>query len=173
MAKKGPMAYELALHMHVRVHNVFHESLLKKYVYETKHVINWSLLHVDPEGEFTAERLQISDKREVQLQKCTVVQLKVQWKHFEVDEATWENEATMRKAYLAFFLDIIHSPQNTRDDVVLSGEGCKIPNFGPTIYRHEHIDQDDYIDDLFYILGVSQLLMIYMYVYVGCVWRRP
>ena len=44
LAKKGPMAYELALLAHVRVHNVFHASLLKKYVYDTKHVVYWSLL---------------------------------------------------------------------------------------------------------------------------------
>ena len=26
---------------------------------------------------------------------------------------------------------------------------CNIPKFGPTIYRHEPIDNDDYIDVLF------------------------
>ena len=56
---------------------------------------------------------------------------------------------------------------------------CNIPNFGPNIYRHVPIDYDNYLDvlflywvedpttyehdDLFYILGVSQLLMIYIY----------
>ena len=44
LAKKGPVAYELALPVHVRVHNVFHASLLKKYVYDIEHVIDWSLL---------------------------------------------------------------------------------------------------------------------------------
>ena len=44
LAKKGPVAYELALSSHIKVHNVFHAYLLKKYVYETKHVIEWSLL---------------------------------------------------------------------------------------------------------------------------------
>ena len=42
LAKKGPMAYEIALLVHVRVHNVLYASLLKKYVYDTKHVIDWS-----------------------------------------------------------------------------------------------------------------------------------
>ena len=44
LAKKGPMAYELVLPAHVRVHNVFHASLLKIYVYDAKHVVDWSLL---------------------------------------------------------------------------------------------------------------------------------
>ena len=65
MAKKGLVAYELALTAHVRVHNVFHASLLKKYVYDNKHVIDWSLLQVQPEGEFSLDPLHILDKREV------------------------------------------------------------------------------------------------------------
>ena len=82
------MAYELEFSTHVRVHNVFHASFLKKYVYDTKHVVDWSLLEVEPNGEFSPEPTHILDKREVHLQKHTVVQLKVQWKHFEADEAT-------------------------------------------------------------------------------------
>ena len=56
---------------------------------------------------------------------------------------------------------------------------CNIPNFGTNTYRHVLIDYDDYLDVLFYIglrtplhmnmmiffyiLGISQLLMIYVY----------
>ena len=138
--------------MHVRVHNVFHAYLLNKYVYDTKYVVDWSLLQVEHEGEFSPEPTHIVDKREVQLSKCTVVQLKVQWKHFEADEDTWENEATMRKAYPALFHDAIMSPQNTKDGVFLSGEGCNIPNFGPNTYRNVPIDYDDYLDVLFLYL---------------------
>ena len=81
LAKKGLVADELVLPAHVRVHNVFHASLLNKYVYDMKHVIHWSLLQVEPEGEFSLEPLHILDKREVQLRKRTIVHLKVQWKH--------------------------------------------------------------------------------------------
>ena len=65
---------------------------------------------MQPEGEFSLEPLHILDKREVHLTKRTVVQLKVQWKHFEADEATWENEATMGKDYPTLFHDFILSP---------------------------------------------------------------
>ena len=60
---------------------------------------------------------------------------------------------------------------------------CNILSFGPNTYRHVLIDYDNYLDvlflywveyptayehdDLFYILGVSQLLMIYMLVVLG------
>ena len=98
------VAYELELPVHIRVHNVFHGSLLNKYFYDTKHVIDCSSLDVEHEGEFSYEPLHILNKREVQLRKHTVVQLKVKWKHFEANEATWENASTMRKGYSAFFI---------------------------------------------------------------------
>ena len=65
LAKRETMAYELALPAHIRVQNVFHASLLNKYVYDTKHVIDWSLLQSELEGEFAPEPLHILDKRNV------------------------------------------------------------------------------------------------------------
>ena len=67
---------------------------------------------MEPKGEFAPEPLHILDKREVQLRMHTIVHLKVEWKHFEDDEAAWENEATMRKDYPSFFHDFISSPYN-------------------------------------------------------------
>jgi hypothetical protein len=32
---------------------VFHVSLLKKYVHESNHVIDWTMIQVEPEGEFS------------------------------------------------------------------------------------------------------------------------
>ena len=104
------MAYELAWPAHVKFHNVFHASLLKKYVYDTKHVVDWSLLQMELNGEFSPDPTHILDKREVQLRNHTIIQLKVQWKHFEADEATWKKKATMRKDFPTLFHDIISSP---------------------------------------------------------------
>ena len=39
-----PIAYRLALPLTVNVHDVFHVSLLKKYVKDVDHVIDWSTL---------------------------------------------------------------------------------------------------------------------------------
>ena len=62
---------------------------------------------------------------------------------------------------------------------------CNILNFGPTIYRREPIDHDDYIDVLFYIGSKTPLdmnMMIVLYIggnpivddiYVGCVGCGP
>lgn len=50
-----PMAYRLALPPIVKVRNVFHVSLLKRYIRDVYHVIDWFLLQVEQEGEFQLE----------------------------------------------------------------------------------------------------------------------
>jgi len=48
----GPVAYRLALPPIVKFHDVFHVSLFKKYAKYVDHVIEWSVLQVEPDGEF-------------------------------------------------------------------------------------------------------------------------
>ena len=55
----GLVAYKLAFPSSTRAHNVFHVSLLKKYVHDTNHLINWDVIQVEPEGEFQIEPMHI------------------------------------------------------------------------------------------------------------------
>jgi hypothetical protein len=68
LALIGPVAYQLALPANLKFHNVFHVSLLKNYVHDPTHMIDWILMQVKPEGEFQAEPLRILDQREISIQ---------------------------------------------------------------------------------------------------------
>eukprot|EP00253_Pinus_taeda_P027905 PITA_27905 len=116
LARVGPVAYQLALPSHVRIHNVFHVSLFRNDVYDPKHVINWQAVQVEPKGEIQVEPLRILDRREATLRKWDITQVKVQWQHFRPDEATWEDEEFMRRNYPELFMAGRH-----RDDVQSQG----------------------------------------------------
>jgi hypothetical protein len=44
LEKIGPVAYMITFPASMRVHNVFHVSLLKKYVPDPNHIIDWSVI---------------------------------------------------------------------------------------------------------------------------------
>jgi hypothetical protein len=48
----GPVTYILALPASICIHNVFHVYLLKKYVPDANHVIDWNVIQVEQEGNF-------------------------------------------------------------------------------------------------------------------------
>jgi hypothetical protein len=62
--KIGPVAYRLILppHLH-KTHNVFHVSVLRHYVADESHKLNWKELQVLDVGTLTVEPLRILDRR--------------------------------------------------------------------------------------------------------------
>jgi hypothetical protein len=65
----GPVAYMIALHASKSVHNVFHVSLLKKYILDDNHVIDWNVIQVEQEGAFQVHMVCIMDRKIKQLWK--------------------------------------------------------------------------------------------------------
>ena len=104
----GPVAYRLALPANTRDHNVFHVSLLKKYVHDPNHVINWDVIQVEPKGEFQIEQMRILDRKVTMLQNRAIGQVKVQWEHYGPEDATWELEYAMRLAHPFLFKSAEH-----------------------------------------------------------------
>ena len=73
----GPVAYRLAFPASTRAHDVFHVSLVKRYVHDPNHVINWDGVQVEPEGEFRIEPMRILGRKVTMLRNRAIEQVKV------------------------------------------------------------------------------------------------
>jgi hypothetical protein len=63
----GPVAYMLTLPASMNVHNVFHVSLLKKYIPDANHVIDWNVIQVETEVVLQVHHVLILDGKTKQL----------------------------------------------------------------------------------------------------------
>jgi hypothetical protein len=52
MERIGLVAYMLALQESINIHNVFHVSLLKRYILDANHFIDWNVIQEETKGEF-------------------------------------------------------------------------------------------------------------------------
>jgi len=56
-----PVSYLLALPTSMSIHIVFHVPILKKYVHDANHVIDWNVIQVEKEGTFQVNMVCILD----------------------------------------------------------------------------------------------------------------
>ena len=75
LAKIRMVAYELALPPSKKVHNIFHVFLSERYVHDYTHVIDWSMIKIEPEGKFQTEALHILDMKEFRLPNQVIVEI--------------------------------------------------------------------------------------------------
>ena len=102
----GTVAYRLALLPSMScVHEVFHVSMLRKYTPDSAHVVDWGKIEVDTDGTFEEGPVCIVDSRDQVLRRKTVRLVLVLWRHYEVEESTWEREDTMLATYPFVFRD--------------------------------------------------------------------
>ena len=102
----GVVAYRSALPPSMSgVHEVFHVSMLRKYIPDPAHVVDWGQIEVDTDETFKEGLVCILDSRDQVLQCKTVRLVRVLWRHYGVEESTWEHEDTIRATYPFLFRD--------------------------------------------------------------------
>ena len=100
------VAYRLALPPSMSgVHEVFHVSMLRKYTPDPAHVVDWRQIEVDTDGTFEEGPVCSVDSRDQVLRRKTVRLVLVLWRHYGVEESTWERDDTMRATYPFLFRD--------------------------------------------------------------------
>ena len=100
----GIVAYRLALPPSMSgVHELFHVSMLRKYTPDPAHVVDWGQIEVETDGTFEEGPVCILDSRDQVLRRKTVRLVRVIWRHYGVEESTWEREDTMRATYPFLF----------------------------------------------------------------------
>ena len=106
LERVGIVAYQLTLPPSLSgVHEVFHVSMLRKYIQEPTHVVDWGELIVDTDGTFEEGPVHILDSRDQVLRRKTMRLVKVLWQHRGLEETTWEREDTMCANYPFLFKD--------------------------------------------------------------------
>ena len=91
LRRMGEQAYELELPPHLHVHNVFHVSLLKKYIAGPQHVLNEDDTILISQEEFQMELEQILEVKERKLRHKTMREVLVQWKGYPIEDASSED----------------------------------------------------------------------------------
>ena len=100
----GKVAYKIALSPELeRVHDVFHVSMLKKYVSDPTHVLSEISIEVHEDLTYEEKPVTIMDRRIKRLRNKEIPLVKVLWRNQNVEEATWEREDDMKSRYPELF----------------------------------------------------------------------
>ena len=84
----GEQSYKLALPPHLHVHDIFHITLLKKYVSNLEHILDLDENILVNQEEFQIEPEQILKIKEKQLRNQTIQEFLVQWKGHPIEDAS-------------------------------------------------------------------------------------
>ena len=90
------------------MHNVFHVSMLKKYVSDPSHVITQEPIEVHEDLTYEEKPVKILDRQDKRLRNKVIPLVKFLWKNHKIEEATWEREDDMRFSTLSYFKFHVH-----------------------------------------------------------------
>ena len=90
--------YILELPPHIRVHNVFHVSLLKPFVPDNFLCLS-AYVPIDAIGTFEMVPEYLLDSREKTLRGRTICDFLVKWKNYSIDDASWVSQEELGKRF--------------------------------------------------------------------------
>ena len=89
LERVGEVAYRIALPLALSgIHNVFHESMLRKYIPDPSHVLSYEPLQIRDNLSYEEVSVEILDRKEQVLRNRTIPWVKVLWKNHSVKEAS-------------------------------------------------------------------------------------
>ncbi|XP_043808003.1 uncharacterized protein LOC122722136 [Manihot esculenta] len=96
MERVGPVAYKLALPPELdKIHNVFHVSMLRRYMSDPSHVLPAESVDVQPNWSYE-ESVKILAREIKELRNKRIPLVKALWRNHKVEEATWESKDVMK-----------------------------------------------------------------------------
>ncbi|TXG64699.1 hypothetical protein EZV62_011693 [Acer yangbiense] len=101
--KVTPMKGVMRFGKKARVHNVFHVSMLRKYVPNSSHVISYEPLQLRGDLTYDEVPIQILDCKVQGLRTKKISLVKVLWRNYAIKEVTWECEDEIRAKYPHLF----------------------------------------------------------------------
>ena len=104
LERVGKVAYRLSLPPSLSgVHDIFHVSMLRKYIADPSHILRYPEVEVTPDLRQEVEPERILESSEKELRNKVIRMVKVKWKGHPIEEATWETEENIRNSYPSLF----------------------------------------------------------------------
>lgn len=93
----GHIAYRLALPPQLsNVHDVFHVSMLRKYLPDLRHQISYTELQIDENLDYSKLSMRILDEQVRRLKNKHIPMVKVEWQHYGMQDCIWETKEKIK-----------------------------------------------------------------------------
>jgi hypothetical protein len=127
----GPQAYKLQLPPRLKIHDVFHVSLLKQHTPNPHEILDTPTLLEMTEEHIELVPEALLEKSFKKTRRSQFLQFLVKWKHFPAEDATWVLESDLKKNYP----DFMAACQGTtvQDAIISPPEGTMIVQFSKAI----------------------------------------
>ena len=98
--------------------------MLKKYYPDPTHIVQPEEIEIDEALTYEERPVRLLDRKVKELRNKQIPLVKILWKNYGGDEATWEIEEEIKKKYPELFTD---SGEKFRERNSLRGRECETP----------------------------------------------